>query len=116
MWFSKTTELFSRNECHINRESDKIITGQSFAYFTKIIMIRKRFYFYFMQKSSLFDKAFRILLILLPFTTLITVFTKEKLGIQGIGFYKECILLFMLAYIAYMHFIKKIKLSFSWFD
>ncbi len=79
-------------------------------------MIRKRFYFYFMQKSSLFDKSFRILLLLLPFTTLITVYTKEKLGIPGIGFYKELLLFFMLAYIAYMHIIKKIKLSFSWFD
>jgi len=69
-----------------------------------------------MQKSSLFDKSFRILLLLLPFTTLITVYTKEKLGIPGIGFYKELLLFFMLAYIAYMHIIKKIKLSFSWFD
>ncbi len=46
---------------------------------------------------SMFDRIFRIFLILLPWSVLFTVFFGSKLGIPGISYFKEIFLVMLLA-------------------
>ncbi len=48
----------------------------------------------------MFDRIFRILLILLPWSVLGTVFLGNKLGIPGISFFKEIFLIALLVLLA----------------
>ena len=58
-----------------------------------------------------FDYAFRVLLVMLPFMTVLSIFTKERLGIPGFSFLKEVVLVSLLSTIAYYHVrgIKKVQ-------
>lgn len=58
-----------------------------------------------------FDYAFRGLLVILPFMTVLTVFTREKLWIPGFSFIKEILLISLIFTIGYYHIsgIKRIK-------
>jgi len=68
------------------------------------------------EKIHSFDIAFRILLTLLPFTTILTVWTKEKLWIPGVGFYKEGILCIMFIIVIWNHITQVSRLKFWKFD
>ncbi len=69
-----------------------------------------------MKKTHPFDIFFRILLMLLPFTTLLTVWTKEQLWISGVGFYKEILLFLMFAIVVWYHITGRHKLKLWRFD
>lgn len=57
-----------------------IFTERNLAYYREILTIRKIISFSMERFSqSLFDFSFRILIVLLPFVTVISVFTSEKL-------------------------------------
>ncbi len=62
--------------------------------------------------QSLFDISFRILIVLLPFVTVISVFTSEKLWIPGLSFLKELLLVIMGIVLVYN--ISKKKINFRW--
>lgn len=70
----------------------------------------------FFRNISLFDLCFRILLILLPFTTILSVWTREKLGIPGFAFYKELLMLVMFLSVAWYHVRGKLAIKWSWID
>lgn len=50
---------------------------------------------HFFSAIVMFDISFRILLAILPFTTLLSVFFHEKLGIPGIALWKEVLIVLM---------------------
>lgn len=58
-----------------------------------------------------FDYAFRWLLVLLPFMTVLTVFTRERLWIPGFSFIKELLLISLIFTIGLYHilWIKKVQ-------
>ncbi len=64
----------------------------------------------------MFDISFRILLAILPFTTLLSVFFHEKLGIPGVSFLKEILIFFMLMALIFEFFRKKIRLIWTKYD
>lgn len=70
----------------------------------------------FFKNTSIFDICFRILLILLPFTTILSVWTREVVGIGGIAFYKEGLLVIMFLYLAWEHIHGKLKIDWWWID
>jgi O-Antigen ligase len=55
-------------------------------------------------------------LILLPFTTILSVWTREKLGISGFAFYKEALILIMFLSIAWYHVRGRLEIKWSWID
>lgn len=70
----------------------------------------------FLRQASIFDICLRILLILLPFTTILSVWTREKIGIGGVGFYKEGLLVIMFLTLAWEHIRGRLKIDWSWID
>ncbi len=62
------------------------------------------------------DYPFRILLVILPFMTVLSIFTKERLGIPGFSFIKELLLISLLCTIAYYHFRGKKKIQWTKYD
>jgi hypothetical protein len=50
-----------------------------------------------------FDYPLRLLLVMLPFMTIFSVFTREKLGIPGFTYLKELLALSLLATVIWMH-------------
>ena len=70
----------------------------------------------FFKNTSLFDICFRILLILLPFTTILSVWTREELGIPGFAFYKEALILIMFLSVAWLHIRGKLAIRWSMLD
>lgn len=70
----------------------------------------------FFKNTSVFDVVFRILLILLPFTTILSVWTNVKLGIPGFSFYKEALILVMFLIFAWNVLGRKITLKFTLID
>lgn len=70
----------------------------------------------FFQTTSLFDICFRILILVLPFTTILSVWTREKLGIGGVSFYKEWLLVIMFLSIAWHHVRGTLRIQWSWLD
>ncbi len=65
---------------------------------------------------NIFDLAFRILLIFLPFTTILSVFTSQVLGIPGVTYLKEILLLVMGGYVLYRHFFSREKIEWHMLD
>ncbi len=63
-----------------------------------------------------FDSLFRVLLVLLPFITVLTVFTREKLGIGGFSFLKEFLLMSMLMIVVWYHVTGKKKIVWTRYD
>lgn len=63
-----------------------------------------------------FDYAFRVLLVILPFMTVLSIFTKERLGIPGFSFIKEFILISLISTIAYYHAIGLHKVKWTKLD
>ncbi len=70
----------------------------------------------FFKNTSVFDICFRILLIVLPFTTILSVWTREVIGLGGFAFYKEGLLAIMFLYLAQEHIRGKLKIVWSWID
>ena len=66
-----------------------------------------------MNARYTFDYAFRVLLAILPFMTILSIFTREKLGIPWFSFLKEALLLVMLLTIVWYHvkWIRRIQLT-----
>lgn len=68
------------------------------------------------RRIGIFDTSVRILIILLPFTTLLGVFTRYKLGIPGVTFYKELLILsIILSFFISLRF-KKIQIQWGLMD
>lgn len=65
---------------------------------------------------GIFDLSVRILIILLPFTTLIWVFTKYKLGISGVTFYKEFLILILAFSLLFFFLTRKIQIKWGMMD
>lgn len=63
-----------------------------------------------------YEYFFRLLIILLPFTTVISVFTKEKLGIPGVSFYKELLLILMGLSVVLLHIKRWLRFQWTGFD
>jgi hypothetical protein len=53
---------------------------------------------------------------LLPFTTILSVWTREKLGIPGFAFYKEILILIMFLSVAWYHVLGNLQIKWSWID
>lgn len=70
----------------------------------------------FLKHTSLFDICFRILLILLPFTTILSVWTREKFWISGISFYKEWLLWIMFLFLIWQYIRWTIKIKLQMLD
>ncbi len=67
-------------------------------------------------KISIFEFAIRALIILLPFTTILSVFTSQKLGIPWFTYYKELLLILWLGYITWNHVHGKLSIKWWWVD
>ncbi len=63
-----------------------------------------------------FEILLRILIILLPFTTVLSVFTKEKLFIPGVTYYKELLIILLGIWLFILHREKKVKFQITGFD
>lgn len=66
-----------------------------------------------MNPRYIFDFAFRIFIVILPFITVVSIFTREKLGIPGFAFLKELLLFFMFLSVIWCHvrWIQKLKIT-----
>lgn len=64
----------------------------------------------------MFDRIFRILLAILPWSVLGTVFLGSKLGIPGISFFKEIFLALLILILAWDFFKKKALPKFDMLD
>jgi heme/copper-type cytochrome/quinol oxidase subunit 4 len=63
-----------------------------------------------------FDYAFRILLVILPFMTVLSIFMKERLSISGFSFVKELLLISLIATIGYYHIANKKSIKWGIYD
>jgi hypothetical protein len=68
------------------------------------------------HKLNIFEIALRALIILLPFTTIISVFSEQRLGIPGVTYYKEILLILWLGYLAWSHLRGKLQITWWWID
>lgn len=69
-----------------------------------------------MKLSRIFDFSFRLLLIFLPFSTIVSVFFREKLGILWISFLKEWLIFLMLLILLIEHVQGKLRIIWSRYD
>lgn len=69
-----------------------------------------------MNSRYTFDYAFRVLLAILPFMTLLSIFTREKLWIPWFSFLKEGILFVMLLTLLWYHIQHKQRIKFTHLD
>ena len=65
---------------------------------------------------GVFDLSIRILIILLPFTTFLTVLGKVRLGIPWVWFYKEILILLMTLALVYEIYKKRLSIQWWIFD
>lgn len=65
---------------------------------------------------GIFDVIIRSLIVLLPFTTLVSVFTSQKLWIPGFTYVKELLLLAWVFFILYKYIKKEFRIHFGWID
>ncbi len=63
-----------------------------------------------------FEYAFRALLIILPFTTILSIFTHEKLGIPWFSYIKEALVASMLLVVVIYHTTNKKKIIWTRYD
>lgn len=63
-----------------------------------------------------FDYAFRILLWFLPFYTVLSIFFSQKLGIPGISFLKEMLIISMISVICLAHVMRKKRIIWTYYD
>ena len=63
-----------------------------------------------------FDYAFRILLWFLPFYTVLSIFFSQKLGIPGISFLKELLIISMISAICIAHVTRKKRIVWTRYD
>lgn len=63
-----------------------------------------------------FDYPIRILLVILPFMTVLSVFMKEKLGVPGFTYLKEILLISLLATVISMHIFRKARIAWTRID
>ncbi len=63
-----------------------------------------------------FDYAFRVLLVILPFMTVLSIFSKERLWIPGFSFIKELILISLISTVAYYHVLGLQKVKWTKLD
>ncbi|GAB0175059.1 MAG: hypothetical protein HHAS10_09380 [Candidatus Altimarinota bacterium] len=69
-----------------------------------------------MNPRITFDIPFRILLVMLPFMTVLSIFTREKLGIPGITYIKELLIFFMLLTVLWFHVTRRTRIRFHIID
>ncbi len=79
-------------------------------------MLVRTFFVGLRDPKYLFDMLLRLLICILPFHVLMTVFMEYKVGISGFTLYKEAILLVMAGIIGYSWFQKKCKIQFDRLD
>ncbi len=63
-----------------------------------------------------FEILLRVLIVLLPFTTVLSIFTKEKLGIPWVTYYKEILIILLALWVIYLHVRKKVRIQITGFD
>lgn len=68
------------------------------------------------RSLTLFDLAFRLLIGVLPFIVLLSVFTSQKLGIPWVSYVKEILLIIMGGYIIWKHIKGERRITWTWFD
>lgn len=56
----------------------------------------------------MFDRIFRLFLMILPWSVLCTVFLGSKLGIPGVSYFKEIVLVVLFVLLAWDAFKKKV--------
>ena len=64
----------------------------------------------------MFDRIFRLLLIILPWSVLFTVFLGSKLGIPGVNYFKEVFLTVLLGLLIWDFWKKKMFPKFDILD
>lgn len=70
----------------------------------------------FAKDITLFDRLTRLLIVVLPFHVLISVFFGFKLGIPGVSLYKEIILLVLAGTLAYDYLRRRAWPRLDWLD
>lgn len=73
-------------------------------------------FFSLIKRTGIFDICVRLLLVLLPFTTVITVVGKERIGLPFIWFYKEILLLILILTLAWYDRKKTVLIKWSAID
>lgn len=74
------------------------------------------FFFFSMNLQRIYDYSFRILIVILPFMTFLSVFTSQKLWIPGVSFLKEWLLLAMLLCLFVLYIRWKMKIQWTKYD
>ena len=69
-----------------------------------------------MLLSRVYDYSLRILIAILPFTTFLSVFTSQKLGIPGFSFLKEGLIFVMILCLFLAYILWKIKIQWTKYD
>lgn len=64
----------------------------------------------------IFDMLFRVFLVILPYMTVLSVFTSQKLSIPGFSFLKEALLWGMLLVLAYEFFRWRLQIRWTRYD
>lgn len=64
----------------------------------------------------MFDRIFRLFLIILPWSVIFTVFFGNKLGIPGVSFFKEAFLVILVGLLAWDFYKKKMLPKFDILD
>ena len=68
---------------------------------------KKNSQFYILHLFFMFDRLFRFFIAVLPWSVIISVFLGYKLGIPGVNYIKEVLLVVMIASVGYEYFLKK---------
>lgn len=69
-----------------------------------------------MNPRYTFDVPFRVLLVILPFMTVLSIFTREKLGIPGVTYIKEFLIFLMLFTVLWYHVTRRVRIQFHIID
>jgi hypothetical protein len=69
-----------------------------------------------MSLSRIYDFAFRALIIFLPFATILSVFSSQKLGIPGVSYLKELFIFIMLICLVIEHLRGKLQIAWTRYD
>lgn len=69
-----------------------------------------------MNFQRVYDYSLRVLIVILPFMTFLSVFTSQKLGIPGVSFLKEWLLFVMLLCLFVLYIQWKTKIQWTRYD
>ncbi len=72
--------------------------------------------FMIILKKYFFEYAFRTLIIILPFVTILSIFFRERLGIPVFSYAKEILLVSMFLVVAIFHFTRRVRIVWTKYD